>query len=311
MKKSILLIGGAGFLGSRLAAKFSGDGWDVGILDRIAPAEEGLKAEFFTGELRDMHLLRRALEKFSRVVYLAHETRTAPAADRLPANFLGNIELLLLVLEEIQESQAEDFVLLSSGGAVYGEPEFLPISEDHPTRPRSPYGIAKLTMERYLSMVAEQKGFRHLEIRPSNPYGPGQNFQAAQGIVAVAMARIARGDPLTIRGDGSATKDYLFISDFAEACIKLVSNPAAAGPFNIGSGRGTPLNEVISRIEKAVGRKANLIFEPAQPGDVTANVLDISRVCGAVDWSPRTMLDEGIAQTWSWMKPKLFRRSED
>lgn len=311
MKKSILLIGGAGFLGSRLASGFSGDGWDVGILDRIVPAEDGLNAEYFTGELRDMHLLRRALRKFSRVVYLAHETRTAPAADRLPANFLGNIELLLLVLEEIQESRAEDFVLLSSGGAVYGEPEFLPIPEDHPTRPRSPYGIAKLTMEKYLAMVAEQTGFRHLEIRPSNPYGPGQNFQSAQGIVAVAMARIARGEPITIRGDGSATKDYIFISDFAEACVKLVSNPGAAGPFNIGCGQGTPLLDVVSGIEQVVGKKANLIFEPAQSGDVTANVLDISKVSGAIDWNPRTKLNEGIAQTWSWMKPKLFGRPED
>lgn len=311
MKKNVLLIGGAGFLGSRMAAGFSGDGWDVGIFDRVLPAEGGLNAEYFTGELRDMHLLRRALAKFSRVVYLAHETRTAPAADRLPANFLGNIELLLLVLEEIQESGAEDFVLLSSGGAVYGEPERIPIDEDHPMRPRSPYGIAKLTMEKYLAMVAEQKGFRHLEIRPSNPYGPGQNYQSAQGIVAVAMARIARGEPITIRGDGSATKDYIFISDFAEACVGLVSNPEASGPFNIGSGQGTPLLEVVSGIERAVGKKADLIFVPAESGDVTANVLDISRVRAAIGWSPRTKLDEGISQTWSWMKPRLFRRSED
>lgn len=311
MKKNVLLIGGAGFLGSRLADRFSREGWDVGIFDRILPAEEGLNAEFFTGELRDMHLLRQALAKFSRVVYLAHETRTAPAADRLPANFLGNIELLLLVLEEIQESKAEDFVLLSSGGAVYGEPDRLPISEDHPMRPRSPYGIAKLTMEKYLAMVAEQKGFRHLEIRPSNPYGPGQNFHSAQGIVAVAMARIARGEPITIRGDGSAVKDYIFINDFADACVKLVSNPEASGPFNIGRGQGTPLNEVLSRIEEVVGKKADLVFQPAQPGDVTANVLDISKVREAIGWNPSTTLDEGIAQTWSWMKPKLFRRSED
>jgi len=129
--------------------------------------------------------------------------------------------------------------------------------------------------------------------------------------VAVAMARIARGEPITIRGDGSATKDYIFINDFSEACVKLVSNPGASGPFNIGSGQGTPLNEVLSRIEKVVGKKADLVFEPAQSGDVTANVLDISKIRAAVDWNPSTKLDEGIAETWSWMKPKLFRRSEE
>lgn len=310
MKNNILLIGGAGFLGSRLTARFSEDGWDVGILDRILPDRTGRNVEPFVGELRDMSLLRQTLKKFRRVVYLAQETRTAPAADRLPANFLDNIELMLLVLEESVESGVEDFVLLSSGGAVYGEPDCLPIREDHPTRPRSPYGIAKLTMEKYLAMVAEQKGFRHLEIRPSNPYGPGQNFQSQQGIVAVAMARIARGEPITIRGDGSATKDYIFINDFVDACVKLISKHEATGPFNIGSGQGTRLLDVVSEIEKVVGRKTELVFEPVQVGDVTANVLDISKIHEATAWKPGTSLEEGISQTWAWMKPKISSGSK-
>ena len=230
----------------------------------------------------------------------------APAADRLPANFLSNIELLLIVLEEARESQVEEFVLFSTGGAVYGRPERMPIREDFPTQPCSPYGIAKLTMEKYLAMVAEQSGFRHLEIRPSNPYGPGQNFKAAQGIVAVAMARIALGEPITIRGDGSATKDYIFIGDFAEACAALILKTEAAGPFNIGSGHGSRLLEVIAKIEKTVGKKAQLLFEPAQPGDVPANVLDISKIHQATGWVPATTLDAGIAQTWAWMKPRVL-----
>lgn len=306
MKNNILFIGGAGFLGSHLAPLFAEKNWKVGILDRFpfAQMQEGMVQ--FTGELRDMHLLRHALKNFNRVVFLAHETRVAPAADRLPANFLGNIELLLLVLEEARECGAKDFVLLSSGGAVYGEPENLPIPETHPKRPRSPYGVAKLAMEKYLSMEAGLNGFRHLEIRPSNPYGPGQNFHAAQGIVAVAMARIACGEPITIRGDGSATKDYIFINDFACACLELISNPEAGGPFNIGSGQGTQLLDIISKIEKIVGKKADLIFETRQTGDVTANVLDISKISLATGWKPTTPLDTGIAHTWTWMKTRLL-----
>ena len=267
--------------------------------------------EQFVGELRDMHMLRTALKKFSRVVFLAHEARVAPAADRLPANFLGNIELLLLVLEEARECGVEDFVFLSSGGAVYGEPESLPIREDHPKCPRSPYGVAKLAMEKYLAMAAGQSGFRHLEIRPSNPYGPGQNFQSAQGIVAVAMARIARGEPITIRGDGSATKDYIFVNDFAEACVRLICKRNLAGPYNIGCGQGTGLLDVISDIENTVCRKAELIFEPAQTGDVTANVLDIAKIHQATGWLPATELNPGLEMTWAWMKPRLFRRTGD
>ena len=308
MKNNVLLIGGAGFLGSSLAARFSESGMRVGIHDRVPLNGHSEKFEQFTGELRDTHLLRQALKAFTRVIFLAHETRVAPSADRLPANFLSNIELLLIVLEEARESRVEDFVLFSTGGAVYGEPESLPIREDFPKRPRSPYGIAKLTMEKYLAMVAEQSGFRHLEIRPSNPYGPGQNFQAAQGIVAVAMGRIARGEPITIRGDGSAKKDYIFVRDFADGCVRLILNAGASGPFNIGSGEGARLLDVISEIEKTVGKKAQLIFEPAQAGDVTANVLDLSKIHQTTGWKPSTPLDAGIAETWAWMKPRILER---
>ena len=306
MKNNILLIGGAGFLGSRLASQFAGAHWDVGVLDRNPLATTEGQVKQFCGELRDIHLVRQALKQFNRVVFLAHETRVAPAADRLPANFLGNIELLLLVLEEARSCGVKDFVLLSSGGAVYGEPDLLPILENHPKRPRSSYGVVKLTMEKYLAMVAEQNGFRHLEIRPSNPYGPGQNHQAAQGIVAVAMGKIAKGETITIRGDGSATKDYLFVSDFAEACVKLISKHEASGPYNLGSGQGTRLLDIISEIEKVVGRKAEVAFEPAQIGDVTTNVLDISKIHQATGWKPATPLDSGISQTWAWMKPRIF-----
>jgi UDP-glucose 4-epimerase len=310
MINNVLLIGGAGFLGTSLAARFSANGTKVGVLDRIPLAEPSTGVEQFTGELRDTHLLRRALSNFTKVVFLAHEARVAPSADPLPTNFLANIELLLIVLEEVREGNVEDFVLFSSGGAVYGKPERLPIREECPKNPCSPYGIAKLTMEKYVAMVAEQSHFRHLAIRPSNPYGPGQNFQAAQGIVAVAMARIAREEPIIIRGDGSATKDYIFINDFADACLRLVSTSGAEGPFNIGSGRGVRLLDLICEIENAVGKKAQLAFEPALPGDVAANILDISKIQRAIGWNPSTSIDSGIAQTWEWMRPRLFGQTK-
>lgn len=310
MKNNVLLIGGAGFLGASLASRFLASGTTVGILDRFPLAGHSAGLEQFTGELRDTHLLRHALQRFTRVVFLAHETRVAPSADRLPANFLANIELLLIVLEEARESGVEDFVLFSSGGAVYGKPDQLPIREEYPKHPCSPYGIAKLTMEKYVAMVAEQSGFRHLEIRPSNPYGPGQNFAAAQGIVAVAMARIARGEAITIRGDGSATKDYIFVGDFADGCVRLISSPEAAGPFNVGSGHGLRLLDLISAIEATVGKKAQLIFQPAQAGDVAANVLDISKIHQTTGWQPATPLAAGIAKTWAWMEPKILLANE-
>jgi len=118
----------------------------------------------------------------------------------------------------------------------------------------------------------------------------------------------ARGEPITIRGDGSATKDYIFVNDFADACVRLICKRDLSGPFNIGCNQGTRLLDVISSIENTVGRKAELIFEPAQTGDVSANVLDIAKIHQATGWLPATELNTGLEMTWEWMKPRIFRR---
>lgn len=342
MDKRILLIGGAGFLGTNLANALRQSCVEVGILDRFEPLALRSGVAMFTGDLRDSHLLRSALSRYPRIIYLAHEAHSAPATERLPANFLENIELFLTVVQEARECRVSEFTLLSTGGAIYGEPSQLPIREDHPKNPRSPYGIAKLTMEKYLSMAAAMDGFRHLSIRPSNPYGPGQKFRSAQGLVAVAMTKIACGETITIRGDGSATKDYLFIDDFAAACLRLLTTAPPAlcgysnnlkndgmsedflgavalpgecavlsGPFNIGSGRGTTVLELLAAISHVVGNEPLLDFQPAVTGDVQSNVLDCSKIRQATGWAPATSLEEGLRRTWEWMKPQIFRRTTD
>ena len=237
-------------------------------------------------------------------------------------------------------------------------------------------------MDKHLAMAAAQDGFRRLCIRPSNPCGPGQNFRSAQGLVAVAMSCIARHETITIRGDGSATKDYLFIEDFADACVRLLSTAPASppqqnrnqeqstpneeraqgaqpktpnaeqgtsatpanppsgchsnilknvgmmcsspesdqsrstdckisGPFNIGSGRGATVLELLAAISQVVGKEPILDFQPAVTGDVQSNVLDCSKIRQATGWAPTTSLEEGLRRTWEWMKPQIFRRSAD
>ena len=306
MNNELLLVGGAGFLGSRLAGEFLDTGWNVAILDRFPSRELEGRVVQFTGELRDTHFVRSALVRYPRnILYLAHETRTAPATDRSTANFIGNLETFSTFLEEAVDSGVETFTLFSSGGAVYGEPETLPIPESHPTNPKSSYGIAKLTMEKYLRMTADLRGFRHLCVRPSNPYGPGQNFNGSQGLVAIAMARIARGERLTIYGDGSATKDYLFANDLANAVRLLLQDARTSGCFNIGSGIGIASTHLIQMIESVVGRKARLQFAPPLPGDVSANVLDVSLLKSSTGWQPGVSIEDGLVKTWDWIRPRL------
>jgi UDP-glucose 4-epimerase len=305
VSKNILLIGGAGFLGRSLAAGLLRQGWQVGVLDRVAPEISGGQAENFVGELRDAALLGSALSRYSRVVYLAQEASTAPAADQLPANFVRNLEMFLSVLHEACRTDIQEFTLFSSGGAVYGEPARLPLSEDDPKHPASPYGVMKIAMEHYLQMTASSRGFRHLCLRPSNPFGPGQNFNGAQGLVAISMARIARGQPVSMLGEGTAIKDYLYIDDFVEAVIRLLGAGNASGPFNIGSGQGRSVREVLHLVAKAVGKDPLVEAKPLQLGDVQNNVLDISRIADVTGWKPTTTFEDGLARTWQWMQAKL------
>lgn len=304
-QSSILLIGGAGFLGTALAHGLSRREWQVGIYDRLPPREPRRSVETFIGELGEADLLQRALSRYPRVVYLAQATATAPAADRLTSNFTRNLETFLKVLDESTQAGVEEFTLFSSGGAVYGEPEQLPVREEDAKQPASPYGVLKMTMELYLAMVAASVGFRHLCLRPSNPYGPGQNFEGAQGLVAIAMARIARGQPVSILGGGSAIKDYIYIDDFVDAVIRLLDASEAVGPFNIGSSQGRSVREVIDLVAKTVGKNVIVENKPRQAGDVQSSVLAINKITSLTGWMPTTTFEEGLAATWKWMSPKL------
>jgi UDP-glucose 4-epimerase len=302
MRKNILLVGGSGFLGSNLATRFSEGGYEVGVLDRFAPPTGSSFSDAYVGDIRDPELCRRAFHSYRKLIYLAHETSTAPAADSSTAAFVGNIEIFTRLVELAAEKGIEECSLFSSGGAVYGHAERLPLSEKDPTNPVSLYGVAKLTMEKLLAVSATRYGFRHLIIRPSNPYGSGQNFRSAQGIVAVAMAKIARGEEITIFGDGSALKDYLYISDLACATFQLVDQVCLSGPFNVASGKGIPLMDVIAAIERTLGRQARVRFTISAPSDVQANVLDISKIGQATGWYPCVDLDEGLEKTWAWLR---------
>ena len=302
--KKVLLVGGSGFLGTNLAQALHAKGFRVGILDRTTPPANSPAAQAFTGDLRDQDLRSVAFRDYRRFVYLAHEASKAPSAEASPENFVGNISLFVGLLEAATRSGADEFTLFSSGGAVYGPQDTMPIPESAPTNPISVYGASKLAMEKYLSVAATKHGFRHLIIRPSNPYGPGQNFLSPQGIVAVALAKIFRHETLTIRGDGSATKDYLFVTDLADAISGLLETPTASGPYNIGSGKGIALSTLIREIEEIIGCSAQIEYLHPHPADVHTNVLDISNIHKATGWTPSICLREGLLKTWNWLHDK-------
>jgi UDP-glucose 4-epimerase len=193
-------------------------------------------------------------------------------------------------------------VVFASSVAVYGLPKALPITEEHPTNPISSYGIAKLAIEKYLELFRHLYGLDYIALRISNPYGPYQNPMGHQGVVGMFLHRICKGEPLTVWGDGSALRDYLYISDLVDALELAAEIEPRERVLNVGSGRGTSLNELLRLIARTVGVQPAVEYLPARAVDIPASVLDISRARAELYWSPKTEFAEGVAIAWAWIR---------
>ncbi|OYX12002.1 MAG: hypothetical protein B7Z15_10730 [Rhizobiales bacterium 32-66-8] len=181
-----------------------------------------------------------------------------------------------------------------AGGTVYGAPRESLITEEHPTNPISSYGITKLTIEKYLQLFQKLHGLEYVVLRLANPFGHGQRISATQGAVAVFFGKILRGEEIEIWGDGSVVRDYIYIDDVIRALLLAADRGGQDRIFNIGSGAGRSLNDVIRSIEAATGRAAMVNYKPSRSFDVPSSVLNIERARLALDWSPRVAFEEGV-----------------
>ncbi|WP_342821488.1 NAD-dependent epimerase/dehydratase family protein [Desulfurococcus sp.] len=188
-----------------------------------------------------------------------------------------------------------------SSAAVYGEPQKLPIGEDHPTRPLSPYGLSKLQGEEVLKVFASTYGLKYIILRLFNVYGPGQSSSYA-GVVTVFLEKASRGEPLVIYGDGAQTRDFVYIEDVAEVIESIAREEALNNEvFNIGSGKPTTIEDLAKTIMKLLGRELPIVRMPQRPGDITHSVADISKIVGLTQFKP-TPLEEGLKKTLSELK---------
>jgi UDP-glucose 4-epimerase len=198
-------------------------------------------------------------------------------------------------------------VFISSGGTVYGSPKYLPIDESHPTEPQVSYGVTKLAIEKYLLIYQQLHGIKANILRVTNPYGERQRVETAQGAVGVFLSRALQDMPLDIWGDGSVTRDYIYVADVAEAFAKAVMYDGQKSVFNISSGVGTSLNELIAVLERVTGKPIPRNYSPGRPFDVLTSVLDNTLAKQELGWQPRTSLEEGIAKTSVWMGKALAK----
>ena len=302
----ITIFGGGGFIGSTIADRLLLDDHELRIFERprVDPYRrfaENEKVEWLTGDLVNVHDVSEAIDGVDVVIHLVSTTLPKNSNDDPLYDVQTNLVATLQLLNAMVAKRIPKIVFISSGGTVYGNPHYLPIDERHPTEPRVSYGITKLAIEKYLLMYQELYGIKANILRVANPFGVRQRIETAQGAVGVFIGRAIGDLPLEIWGDGSVTRDYLDVSDVAEAFSRAVDYDGHKSVFNISSGVGTTLNELISILERVLGRSVLRQYRPGRPFDVPVSVLDNFLAKQELGWEPKVKLEDGIIKTVDWM----------
>jgi UDP-glucose 4-epimerase len=306
----ITIFGGGGFIGSSIVDRLLKDNHELRIFERprVGPYRQfpdDERVEWLTGDLMSIHDVSSAIDGVEVVLHLVSTTLPKNSNDDPVFDVQTNLIATLQLLNAMVDKQVRKIVFISSGGTVYGNPIYLPIDENHPTEPRVSYGITKLAIEKYLLMYQHLHGIKANILRVANPFGERQRVETAQGAVGVFLSKAIQNQPLEIWGDGSVTRDYLYISDVAEAFCRAVEYDGTESVFNISSGIGTSLNELISKIERVLGREVVRQYRPGRPFDVPVSVLDNSLARQELRWEPRVKLEEGIIKTVDWFHKVL------
>jgi len=296
--ESVLLVGGAGFIGQALARRLAAAGVAVQVLSRRV--EPGLRAgiEYHRGCQSDAAVVAPLLARCALVVHLASATTPGRSAHVPQLEVTENLVPLAGFLEALAEAGPRRVVFLSSGGAIYGNPAVLPASEEQPPRPLSYHAAGKAAAEDFFRAWAQRAGAALAILRPSNVYGPGQPLQAGFGFVRTVLERARAGQAVDVWGDGRQVRDFLYIDDLVDACLRLLAAPEVAGTFNAGAGVGTTLLDLVRLAEQVTGRSIPVTRHPGRGIDVDAIWLDSSRLHAATGWCAHTSLADGIARTW-------------
>ena len=301
------MLGGKGFIGSHLVDALLREGFPVTVFDRanipaLNDAATAARVKWIDGDFTSEADVARALEGCDICFHLVSTTlpqssNADPVFD-IETNVAGTARLL----NHAVRLGVKKVVFVSSGGTVYGIPRNVPISEDHPTNPICSYGITKLAIEKYLHLYLTLHGLDYTVLRLANPFGERQRIQAAQGAVAVFMGKVLRGEKIEIWGDGSVVRDYIYIGDAVAAMVKAADYRGEERVFNIGSGKGVSLNEILDGIEQVTGRKATRQYTAARAFDVPVSVLALDRARSELGWKPQTSFTDGLHKLMTWMQ---------
>lgn len=299
MSGTVALLGAGGFIGTNLRRALLADGVRVRALSRswLAPPEPDLDLAV-TADTSGPEQLSTLVAGCDCVVVLSHGLLPGSDLARAGNGMLASLATILQLVETCERNGTR-LVYLSSGGTVYGPGAPVPTPEETVCDPISLYGVSKLATEKILSVHARQRGLDHVVLRVSNPYGPWQLGRNGQGVIGAWLARAIAGQQIEVWGDGSVVRDYVYIDDLVDAIRAAIAYRGGERVFNIGSGRGESLREILGVIEGL--RPVAVRYAPARPVDVPVSLLDVRKAEAELGWRPTTQLATGVQRALHWM----------
>ena len=304
----ILVSGGAGFIGSHITDAYVAGGHEVVVVDDLSTGyERNLNpgARFARIDIRDRTAVTDLMARERPEVLNHHAAQMDVRRSVADPVFDAQVNLvgLLNLLEAGRQHGLRHVIFASSGGTVYGEDQRVPAREGDPTEPVSPYGVAKLSSERYLHFYSHAYGIRHVALRYGNVYGPRQDPHGEAGVIAIFIGQLLRDQQPTINGPGKQTRDYVYVGDVARANVLALAGEYR-GPLNVGTGIETDVNRLFALLCSATGVHKPEQHGPAKPGEQSRSVLDASQARTVLGWQPEMSLADGLAQTVAYFRDK-------
>jgi len=295
-----LILGGCGFLGSHLVDGLLNNDYEVVVFDKVNVDTKNIsnnlnKISLIKGDFTNKNDLQKAIRDIDYIFHFIGTTLPQSSTQNPIYDIETNVISTINLLEIAKSANVRRVIFASSGGTIYGIPQKVPIPEDHPTNPICAYGISKLMIEKYLHLYYQLYGLNYVSLRFSNAYGERQDPDKSQGVIAVFLGKIMRGDPLIIWGNGKVVRDYIYIKDIVNACLKAMnSKQTKYHIFNIGSGNGISLNELIEIMRKCAGKEIKVKYAQGRKIDVPINILDTTLAKKVFGWKPKVLIEQGI-----------------
>ena len=306
----ILISGGAGFIASHLTDKLIDKGHNVVVIDNLSTGRrENLnpQAKFYEADICNSEISQIFEEEKPEIVFHfaaqidVRKSVKDPIQDA-KVNILGSLNLL----QNCQKNGGvKKFIFASSGGAIYGDTDVIPTPETHAENPESPYGICKLTIEKYLHFYKETFGLNYTALRLANIYGPRQNSKGEGGVIAVFCDKMLKNEKVVINGEGKQSRDFVFVDDVVNSALLSIEQEKS-DIYNIGTGKETNINEIFRKIKELTNSNCEEIHTPAKLGEQRRSCLNYSKAKKELNWEPKYNLKKGLENTIKWFKENEY-----